>query len=244
MRNIWTIAKREFNAYFNSPVAYVLAAMVLVVCGIVMALNISYAMQNPGFAPTGDTVTGVIIFMLVFAVPALTMRLLADETRLGTIELLLTRPVRDIEVVTGKWLGAMLFILTLLAFTLIYPLLLNTMVDPGIDFGLVWAGYIGLILASGGLVAIGILISSLFSNLVAAFLATMGSFVVIWFLLGAPAQMATGQVAEFFRYVDYRGHFLTLSRGVLELTDILYYASAIVIFLVMSSVSLETRRWR
>jgi ABC-type transport system involved in multi-copper enzyme maturation permease subunit len=70
MRNIWTIAKREFNAYFNSPVAYVLAAMVLVVCGIVMALNISYAMQNPGFAPTGDTVTGVIIFMLVFAVPA------------------------------------------------------------------------------------------------------------------------------------------------------------------------------
>jgi len=244
MRNIWIIARREFNAYFNTPIAYVLTAMILIVVGIIMAANISYAMQQPGFAPGGDVVTTTVIFLLVFAIPALTMRLLADETRLGTIELLLTSPVRDLEVVIGKWLGAMLFILTVLGFTLIYPLMLNTMVDPGIDFGLVWAGYLGLVLASSTLVAIGLAISSFFSSLVATFLATMGSFVVIWFLLAIPGQLGNGPMAEFFRYLDFRGHFLTMAGGVLELTDILYYVSAIVLFLLVGAVSLETRRWR
>src|SRR5215217_3526313 len=148
MRNIWIIAKREYNHFFISPVAYVVAFMILLTVGIIFAINILYFMQNAlqsfGQTPDIGPITGAFGFLLVLSIPAVTMRLLADEARMGTLELLLTAPVRDFELVAGKWLGGLLFILSILAVTLIYPIILNgiaigsftvlpPLVSPGID---------------------------------------------------------------------------------------------------------------
>src|SRR6266496_6549789 len=150
MRNIWTIAKREYDHYFISPIAYVVAFMMLLTVGVIFAINVYYyiqnAFQNFGGAPDISAVTGAFGFLLVLTIPALTMRLLADEARMGTLELLLTAPVRDFELVAGKWLGAFLFMLTILAITLVYPLILNSLVTPGIDQQLAISSYLGLML--------------------------------------------------------------------------------------------------
>src|SRR5687767_4948921 len=132
MRNIWTIAKREYNHYFLSPIAYVVAFMLLLTIGIIFAINILYFIQNAfqsfGQTPDVTSLTGAFAFLLVLSVPALTMRLISDEARMGTLELLLTAPLRDFELVAGKWLGALLFILTILGVTLVYPIILNNLV--------------------------------------------------------------------------------------------------------------------
>jgi ABC-2 type transport system permease protein len=132
MFNIWTIARREYKAYFASPVAYIVAFLILAVVGGLFTASVFFTMQAMGQVPPPgvQVVTGTLMFLLVFACPALTMRLLSEEQRLGTMELLLTAPVRDWELVVGKWLGSFLFVLTLIALTLIYPVVLNALVDP------------------------------------------------------------------------------------------------------------------
>lgn len=244
MRNIWTITRREYSAYFASPIAYALAVIILLVVGVVAWGNLRYALSTPGYIPGVDLVMNLVVFVLVFTVPALTMRLLANETRQGTLEILLTSPVRDFEVVVGKWLGALLFLLTLFAFTLVFPLMLNNLVEPNIDFGPVWSSYLGLTLVSSAFIAIGLAISSLFSSLVAAFITTMGTLLISWFLLALPAQMATGWVSEAARFLDMREHYTPMVRGVVDLQSVIYLMSVTVFFLVLSTVSLESRRWR
>lgn len=141
MRNIWIIAKREFDHYFISPIAYVVAFMILLTIGIIFAINIYFFIQNAlqsfGQVPDISPITGALGFLLVLSIPAVTMRLISDEARMGTLELLLTAPIRDFELVAGKWLGSFLFILTIVAVTLVYPLILNGLVSPGIDQKLV-----------------------------------------------------------------------------------------------------------
>ena len=244
MRNIWIIARREYNAYFNSPIAYVVAAVILIIVGIIFSANIYFASQQPGIVPAMDMITSVLAFMLVFTIPAITMRLLTDETRLGTIELLLTAPVRDWEVVVGKWLGAFLFVLSIIAITVIFPIAMNGMVQPGIDQGLVITSYLALIFFTATLVAVGVFVSSLFNNQIASFVTTMGMFIVIWFLLSMVAQLSSGTFAEVVRYLDLQTHFNNLVRGTIELGDVVYYFSMTALFLMLGTVSLESRRWR
>ncbi|MCJ7708274.1 MAG: ABC transporter permease, partial [Anaerolineales bacterium] len=173
MRNVWIIAGREFRLYFISPVAYTVAAMVLLILGGIFAVNIYYGVVSGQVNPDGRMVMGPLVTILLFATPALTMRAVADEQRMGTIELLLTSPVRDWEMVVGKWLGAMGFMLLIVAVTWVYPLILNRLTSPGIDQGTLVSAYLGLVVMVGAMVAIGILISSLFSNPVPAFFVTL-----------------------------------------------------------------------
>jgi len=158
MRNIWTIAKREYNQYFISPIAYVVAVALLTLVGGYFAILLLAANQQAasgfGFVPGINEVNNLFAFLLLIASPALTMRLLADETRTGTIELLLTAPVRDFELVFGKWLGSFLFVLSLIAVTFIYPVILNNLVSPGIDQKALISSYLGLILLSASFLAI------------------------------------------------------------------------------------------
>src|SRR3990172_9254251 len=127
MRNIWTIAKREYDHYFISPIAYVVAFLMLFTMGVIFFVNLNYfrlnAMQLFGQTPDVSPLTGAFAFLLVLSAPAITMRLLSDEARMGTLELLLTAPLRDFELVAGKWLGSFLFILTIFVITLVYPII-------------------------------------------------------------------------------------------------------------------------
>ena len=132
MRNIWTIAKKEYSQYFISPIAYTVAFLLLVVTGLVFVLTIMSITQNQSFtsdAPDTRSITSLIAFLLMLFTPALTMRLVADEVRMGTMELLLTAPLRDYELVVGKWLGAFLFMLVLIGVSLVFPIMLNQMVS-------------------------------------------------------------------------------------------------------------------
>jgi len=260
MRNIWIIAKREYDHYFISPIAYVVAFAILLAIGIVFAINFFYftqnAFQNAGTAPDISPVTGVFVFLLVLSTPALTMRLISDEARMGTLELLLTAPVRDSELVIGKWLGAMLYILTLVAVTLIYPLLLNGIrfgsftllrgyVTPGLDINVVFTSYLGLILIAGTFLALGTGISALFTNQIASFFGTLILFVFLWWLVGFPANVLPGNGADLFRYLDMKTHFYdTLANGKIILSDIVYFVSLIGLGLFTGTVAVEMRRWR
>lgn len=242
MRNIWTIARREYKLYFNTPMAYLVAFLYLLVVGLIFHTSLIQALYQQ-YAPGVEIVIGPMVTLILFVTPAITMRLLAGEQSSGTIELLLTAPVRDWELVIGKWLGGFLFMITLLAVTWIYPIILNNLVDPGIEQGTLITGYLGLFLMSASLIAIGVAVSSLFKNQNAAFFATLGVFLVFW-LIGIPSE-ASGSGPGLFSYLDIRGHFYNnLFYGVVDLSDVIYYLSLIILALFLGSVSIETRRWR
>jgi ABC-2 type transport system permease protein len=243
MRNIWTIAAREFKLYFATPAAYLIAFMILLVLGVIFYANLVGAMMQQ-FAPGVDVVLGPMVTLLLFGVPAITMRLIAEEQRMGTIELLLTAPVRDYELVIGKWLGAFLFLLVLIAVTWVYPIVLNSLVDPGIDQGPLLTGYLGITLICAALVALGVMMSSFFSNQIAAFFATLVLFLLMW-LISLPSQAAGLGGSDLLGYLDFSEHFYnTLFRGIIDLSDIVYYLSVTALGLFLGSVVVEMRRWR
>ncbi len=247
MRNIWTIAKREFVNYFTSPIAYTIALLFLTIIGLIFILNIFAYTSNPlGFGDAPDTrmVTGPMAFLLILAIPALTMRLLADEVRMGTMELLLTAPVRDFELVAGKWFGAFLFMLVLIAITLVFPFLLDQLVRPGIDQVLMVSGYLGIILTTAALLALGVGFSAMFSNQVAAFFATISVFVVLWWLIGAPAGILPVG-GDFFRYLDLSSQvYDNFNAGIIKLSSIVYFLSLTGLGLLIGATAVEIRRWR
>jgi ABC-2 type transport system permease protein len=247
MRNIWTIAKREFNNYFSSPVAYAVAFLLLSIIGIIFVLNLIMLSNNPyGFADAPDVrmITGPMAFMLMLATPALTMRLLADEVRMGTMELLLTAPLRDYELVVGKWLGVFLFNLVLIGISLVFPIMLNLMVKPGIDQMQMISAYLGVILAAAALLGLGVGISAIFSNQIAAFFTTLVLFVVLWWLIGAPANILPSG-GEVFGYLDMSAQiYNNFNEGVLKLSSIVYFLSLTSLGLFIGSTAVEIRRWR
>jgi ABC-2 type transport system permease protein len=247
MRNIWTIAKREYDLYFISPIAYIVALLFLTIVGLIFALNIfSITLSQFGSAPAPDPriVTGPMAFLMLLATPALTMRLVADEVRMGTMELLLTAPVRDYELVVGKWLGAFLFMLTLIGASLVFPLMMQQISDPGIDQMLMVSSYLGVILLAAAFLGIGVGISAIFSNQIAAFFTTMITFVILWWLIGAPANIIPGG-AEVFRYLDMSAHFYeSFNEGRITLAAVSYYLSLTALGLFIGTTAIETRRWR
>jgi ABC-2 type transport system permease protein len=249
MRNVWTIARREFRLYFISPVAYIIALLILLVTGVFFVLVVYQASQSAytsgsNTAPGSDIVIGLMVFLLLFALPALTMRLMADEHRNGTLELLLTYPIHDWELVVGKWLGSYLFILSIIAVTLIYPIVLNKLVTPGIDQGLMLANYLGIVLVAGVFLSIGTAISSLFNNQFAAFFATLAVVFFFWWVVGMPAAvMQSG--GGIFNYLSLSTHFYdTMLRGSVALSDLVYYVSMIALGLFVGTVAVEIRRWK
>ena len=249
MRNIWTIAKREYDQYFVSPVAYVVAFAILLTIGVLFGINFYFftanAFQNFGAVPDFAPISGTFVFLLVLSAPALTMRLISDEARMGTLELLLTAPIRDYELVIGKWLGAMLYILSLLTVTLVYPIVTSRFVTPGIDWNVVITSYLGMILLSGVFLALGTAVSAMFTNQITAFFVTLALFITLWWLVGFPANVLSGDAARFFEYLDMKTHFYgALDSGVINLSDLVYYISLIALGLFTGSAAVEMRRWR
>jgi len=243
MRNVWTLASREYKLYFATPAAYLVAFVLLLIMGIIFYANVAGSMIQQ-FPPTIQGVLGPLMTLLLFVTPAITMRLLAEEQRLGTMELLLTAPVRDWELVVGKWLGGFLFMVTILAVTWLYPIFLNQLVNPGIDQGPLVTGYLGVLLFTASLVAVGVAVSSLFANQIAVFFATLGVFLFLW-LINLPSQALGAGGGELLRYLDISEHFYnTFYTGIIDLSDIIYYLSLTALGLFLGSVFVESRRWR
>ncbi len=247
MKTIWTIAKREFDNYFNSPLAYVVAFFIFLPIGIyyslIMWASSEQAMYG-GPAPENSPLTWLFIFLLIFFAPALTMRLLSDEARMGTLELMLTAPVRDFELVAGKWLGAYLFVMSLCAFTLVFPIITNNYVSPGLDLKMLLASYLGVALVTAALLALGVGISAIFTNQFAAFFVTLGLFFFLWFMVSLPASYIPSG-GEVFNYLSLSNHFAqSMNNGNINLGDIVYYLSLTVLGLFIGTTAIEIRRWR
>ncbi|HET7010080.1 MAG TPA: ABC transporter permease [Anaerolineales bacterium] len=243
MRNVWIIAGREFRHYFISPMAYVLAFLLYLILGGLFAINIYVGMQSGQISPDGRLVLGPMVTILIFTTPIVTMRLLAEEQSSGTIELLLTAPVRDGELVVGKWLGALGFMVALTAVTWVYPLILHRMTDPGIDQGTLVAAYLGLVLMVSAILAIGTLVSTFFRSSLAAAGVTLAVILLLWIIGGFAS--GVGGANEVTRYLSFVSHYYdNFYRGVIDLKDVVYYLSLTVLSLFLASQVLESRRWR
>ncbi|HEX2979784.1 MAG TPA: ABC transporter permease [Anaerolineaceae bacterium] len=248
MRNLWIIARREYKQYFNSPIAYVVAIMFFLILGIIFYVNIYGAVINQmngyDYTPGIDMVLSPMVTLLLFTTPALTMRAISDENRMGTMELILTSPVRDWELIVGKWLGAFLFMLTMIIVTWVFPGIMNQLIQPGIDQGIMFSGYLGIILLMGAFLAIGIAVSSFFSNQIASFFVTLAILLIVW-MIGYPAQFSSGVGTTILSYLDFSEHLYdTFLKGIIEIKDVIYYLSATVFALFLGSASVEMRRWR
>jgi ABC-2 type transport system permease protein len=248
MRNIWTIARREYRLYFASPIAYIAALLALLTVGIYFVVIIYYVTNQSYYsntAPGIDIVIGPLSTVFLFAAPALTMRLLADEQRMGTLELLLTTPIKDGELVVGKWLGAFLFMLTIIAATLIFPIVLNKLTSPGIDQGVMISAYLAIILLSAVFLSIGTAMSSFFSNQFAAFFATLAVLIALFWLVNLPSYIIQNVTfTNIIHYLDLSGHFNSMLSGKIALSDVVYPLSLTALGLFLGSVAVEMRRWR
>lgn len=255
MRNIWVFAKREYWHYFVSPIAYAVSATFLLLIGAIFVATALSAASSGSPPSMGATFNWFFIFFTLLS-PAFTMRLLADEQRTGTLELLLTGPVREWELVIGKWLGAWLFIMTLLAITGIYPLILNMYSNPGQgpDMGPIWSSYLGLALSFGAFLAVGVLASAVTANLVVAVVLAFGAALGVWafgalsFILTQFAQAsssdAISKAEAVINYLDFLDHNSAFTQGTINTSDIVYYVSAAALMLYLATRVVEMRRWR
>lgn len=231
-----TIARRELRSYFNSPVAYIVVTVFLVIAGFLFftqALLDGQATIRPLFDITP--------LLFVFIAPAITMRLLAEERRSGTFQLLITLPLRDRDVVLGKFLGALGLLATAVALTLVYPLTLSRLGD--LDQGAVVGGYLGLVLMGGSYLALGLMASAWTRNQIVAFIVAFAiSFAL--FMMGRMSAHVPPALAPVVEYLSLSSHFENIARGVIDTRDLLYYASMIAGCLFIAVQSLASRQWR
>ena len=236
MKNAWLIARRELASYFTSPIAYAVTAVFLLVAGYLFWVILYYSREA-----TMRYLFYNVTTLLLLVGPALTMRLIAEERRTGTIELLLTSPVRDGEVIAGKFLAALGLWALMLALTLVYPALLDLFGNP--DLGPIASGYLGLLLAGGAVLALGVIASTVTSNQVIAALVAFGLSLFLW-LADALQGIATGALGSFFSYLSMSTHFYDLAKGVIDTKDVVFYLSLIFGSLFVATRLLETRRWK
>ncbi len=241
MRATWIIFSREIGHYFTSPIAYLIAAAFFLLTGLMfngdLALSVGIRAVEPSLIPA------FLSLMLVFFAPLLTMRLLAEEGREGTLELLLTAPVRDSHIVMGKFLSAWFYYTLLLAATFLYQFILAAVSAP--DLAHTMGAYIGIWLYGGAALAIGLLFSATTENQIVAAFLSMATLLVL--LLGDLAgQIIPNAVwANVIRQLSLAGHFSTsFAVGLIRAEDIAYYAGIIVIALFITMRLVESRRWR
>jgi ABC-2 type transport system permease protein len=238
MRAVWIIAKRELDSFFDSLIAYILLVLFLGFSGF-----FTWVAGQGDIFLVGQTSLrgffGVAYWSLFFFIPALTMRLLAEEKKTGTIELLLTKAVTDRQVVLGKFLGALGLVSIALAFTLPYVITLANI--GNLDQGEVICGYFALFLMSATYVSIGLYCSSITNNQIVAFLLAL--FVGLFFhlLFDVLAGSFTGTVGNVLNYLSVNSHYDSISRGVMDTRDLIYFGSIIVIGLLLSELSLTKR---
>ena len=249
------VFKKEMRLYFGSPVAYVVFTFFLLISGWFFSQIFLYysdismrSFMQPGMGQNLNITENVMrpLFtnmsvILLFFIPMLTMRLFAEEKRSGTIELLLTYPVRDGEVLAGKFLAAEALFAILLALTLLYPALIATFTR--VEWGPILTGYLGLLLTGGAFLAVGLLISSLTENQIVAGFGTFGVLLAFW-VIGWGAEFAGGNFRSVLQYLSMTEHMDTFSRGVIDTKDLVYYATAIALALFLTLRSLDSKRWR
>jgi len=230
MRNVWAIAKRELYAYFGSPIAYVTMAAFLAMMGLLFWLLIVYTQQATMNYILGS---GWTSFFLILYAAVVTMRLLAEEQRSGTLELVLTAPVRDWEMIVGKYLAGLLLFLAMLVLSLYQPLLLARVGNP--DLGAAASGYLGFFLAGAAFLAIGTLTSTLTRNQVVAAILAIAIGVALWLVQFAGDRSAGTLVGDFLARLGFFTHYFDFLDGIIDTQHVVYYLSLVALSLFLAT---------
>jgi ABC-2 type transport system permease protein len=238
MRNLWTITWRELRAYFSSPLAYILSAAFLALSGVFFGFDLYFSREA-----SMRGVLATFLFILLLLAPALTMRLLAEEQRMGTLELLLTAPVHDWQVVVGKYLGGLIMFLVMMVLPTLYYVLILAVFGPP-DYGPLATGYLGLILMGASFLAIGVFTSSLTQNQVVALFVGMAILIILWVADAFGNIFGAGWLSDVFNQIAITRHYSDFFRGVINSADVVYALSVIAISLFLATQALQTRRWR
>jgi gliding motility-associated transport system permease protein len=252
VRNVLAIAQRELRSYFASPMAYIIIGFFLLPFGVFFYLYLqSFVQQGLQMAQYGGTMNinqQVIRYVLqnasviiLFIMPMITMRTYSEEKRSGTIELLLTSPVKDVEIILGKFFGALGLYAALLAVTLLYMAILFVYGNP--EWRPLVAGYLGLLLMGGAFISLGLLISSTTNNQIVAGVVTFVVFLLLW-IVGWFADSAGPTIGPITSYLSITEHFDDFSKGIIDTKHVVYYLSLITFGLFLTSKSVDTERWR
>ena len=252
---IWPIFKKEMRLYFTSPVAWVVLTIFLFIAGYFFSSIFSFFSQasiqsamNPQMGRDLNVTDSVmrplfsnVSVILLLLMPLVTMRLFAEERRAGTIELLLTYPVRDGAVLAGKYLAALGLYALMIGLTVLYPLIV--VYFARLEWGPVLTGYLGLLLMGATFIAVGVFASSLTENQIVAAVTTFGVLLIFW-ILGWSADFAGGSLGRVLQFLSILEHNDSFSKGVLDTKDVLYYVNFTALALFLTLRSLEARRWK
>ena len=253
LTKVFAVAGRELGGFFVSPIGWVITPIVIIVVSYFGYLLPVLGSQQA----TMDNVFSLVAFLLILPiVPLTTMRVLAEERRQGTLEMLLTSPLRDWELVVGKWLGSLAFFGAMFSFTLVYVALFlvylpKVTVHPfgipvtygNLDLGLLLSGYLGLLALGASFIAVGVLCSSLTQNQIVAAFLTFGALIVIYYC-GLAAQFLTPPYDGLFTYLGAQNRYTGFSHGQIALKDVVYFVSLVAGSLFLATRVLESRKWR
>lgn len=243
MKSIWTIARREMAATFDSPIAYIAGAVFLVASGILFFFGLGggddfFEGREATLRPLFDYAPWVLAVIL----PAVTMRLLAEEKKSGTLELLVTLPVTDLQIVLGKLLGSVGFLVVALALTFVLPAMVMSVGRP--DLGAVAGGYFGLLLIGVAFLSLGLMTSTWTQNQIIAFI--LGLLLCGFFWTGTDAllRLTFDQPPMALQLFNFQTQFQDFARGVVDLRNVIYFLSVTAVAVVASTYSLRSRQWR
>jgi gliding motility-associated transport system permease protein len=255
MNNILAIAHKELKSYFSTPIAYIVIGFFALLFGYFFyAMLVIFNQQSLQFAGAGGGGADInqqlirplflnASVILLFVLPLITMRTYSEEKRSGTIELLLTSPVSDLEIILGKFLGAMALYAAMLAITVIHMLLLFSYANPKPEWTVPVIGYVGLLLMGGCFISVGLLISSLTKNQIVSGMVTFAVFLLLW-VINWIASFTGPTTQSVLNYLSITDHFDDFTRGILDTKHLIYYFSVMSFGLFLTARSVDTERWK
>jgi ABC-2 type transport system permease protein len=253
VRNVLAIAEKELRSYFASPIAYIIIGLFALLFGWFFYVYLTFFVQrSSGMGPMGgganninqDMIRYVLMnsaVIILFVMPMITMRTYAEEKRSGTIELLLTSPLTDVQIILGKFLGAIGLYAAMLLVTMLYMAILFVYGNP--EWRPVAAGYLGLLLMGGCFISVGLLISSVTKNQIVAGVLTFAVFLMLWVInwMGDQSGPWTRAIVNYLSIID---HYDDFARGIIDTKHLIYYASFITFGLFLTAKSVDSERWR
>ncbi len=238
MRNVFLIMKRELQAYLASPMAYIVTAVFLAVVGGIEGVVLYYSQEASMYYVFGDIVT---VLFLVLTTQLMSMRLVSEEKRSGTLELLMTTPVPDWQIILGKYLASLVMLLAMLVLNLGFPLVLTKLGNP--DLSVLASGYLGFFLLGAALLAIGLFASSITRNQIVAAIVGLGIVLVLW-MAGGVSDVFGDTFGSVVVYLGPFDHYIDFVTGIISSKHLVYYFSVIIFFLFASTRVVESRRWK
>lgn len=238
MNKITAVTRKELSSYFNSPLGYIVISVFLMLMGWLFMQT--FFLQGQSSMRSFFSLLPVVF---MFILPAITMSAWAEEKKSGTVEVLLTLPVRSSDVVISKFLSSFVFLSIMLMFTLTIPYMISTIGNP--DIGIIEAGYLGALLLGSSYIAIGLWISSITKNQIVSFLLSAG-IIFVFFIIGNSfiTDSLPNPFGEIARFLSLSSHFDSILRGVVSLADVIYYLSIIAFFLFLNAREVNLKKWK